>query len=147
MPHLMDHDATEIVTSSQQFENHDSNFITASLSIVNNKAIGYQIINFSELPYTITLDTHLADFKILTPEQITHIQPIDTVLLSFMIQNEETTDVYVNGLLKVPDPILSRMHNGSQPLKNQATQLLTPNSTTNIQRTPRTKRARQTKPT
>ena len=48
MPHLMDHDATGIVTPSQQFENHDSIFITASLSTVNNNAIGYQIFNFSE---------------------------------------------------------------------------------------------------
>ena len=68
MPHLMDHIATGIVTPSQQYENHDSIFITASLSTVNNNDIGYQIINFSELPHTITRDTHLADFKILTPE-------------------------------------------------------------------------------
>ena len=104
MPHLMDHDATGIVTPSPQFENHDSIFITASLSTVNNNAIGYQIINFSELPYTITIDTHLADFKILTPEQIKHIQPVDPAMLSFMIQHEETTDVYINELLKIPQP-------------------------------------------
>ena len=77
MPHLMDHDATGIVTPSHQFENHNSIFITASLSVINNNAIGYQIINFSDLPFTITLDTHLADFKILTLEQIKHIQPVD----------------------------------------------------------------------
>ena len=104
MPHLMDHDATGIVTPSQQFENHDSIFITSSLSTVKNNAIGYQIINFSELPYTITFDTHLADFKILTPEQIKHIQPVDPAVLSFMIQQEETTEVYINELLKVPQP-------------------------------------------
>ena len=104
MPHLMDHNATGIVTPSQQFENHDSIFITASLSTVNNNAIDYQIINFSELPYTITIDTHLADFKILTPEQIKHIQPVDPAVLSFMIQHEETTEVYINELLKVPQP-------------------------------------------
>ena len=102
MPHLMDHKATGIVTPSQQYENHDSIFITASLSTVNNNAIGYQIINFSELPHTITMDTHLADFKILTPEQNKHIQPVDPALLSFMIQHEETTEVYINELLKVP---------------------------------------------
>ena len=50
MPHLMEHHANGIVTPSQQFENYDSNFITASLCTVNNNAIGYQIINFSELP-------------------------------------------------------------------------------------------------
>ena len=104
MPHLMDHDATGIVTPSPQFENHDSIFITASLSTVNNNAIGIQIINFSELQHTITLDTHLADFKILTPEQIKHMQPVDPALLSFMIQQDETTEVYINELLKVPQP-------------------------------------------
>ena len=102
MPHLLDHDATGIVTPSPQFENHDSIFITSSLSTVNNNAIGYQIINFSELPYTIVCDTHLADFKILTPEQIKHIQPVDPAMLSFMIQHEETTEIYINELLKVP---------------------------------------------
>ena len=104
MPHLMDHDATGIVTPSHQCENHDSIFISASLSTVNNNAIGYQIIDFSYLPYTITLDTHLADFKIQRPEQIEHIQPVDPSLLSFMIQHEETTKVYINELLKVPKP-------------------------------------------
>ena len=102
MPHLLDHDATGIVTPSAQFEHHDSIFITSSLSTVNNNAIGYQIINFSELPYTITCDTHLADFKILTPEQIKHIQPVDQAMLSFMIQHEDTTETYINELLKVP---------------------------------------------
>ena len=59
MPHLLDPDATGIVTPSPQFENHDSIFITSSLSTVNNNAIGYQIINFSELPHTITCDPRL----------------------------------------------------------------------------------------
>ena len=48
------------------------------------------------------MDTHLADFKILTPEQIKHIQPVDPALLSFMIQHEETTEAHINELLKVP---------------------------------------------
>ena len=75
MPHLLDHNATGIVTpSTQLFEHPDCISIEFSLSTVNNNAIGYQIVNFSELPYTITCDTHLADFKILTPEQIKHLQ-------------------------------------------------------------------------
>ena len=48
------------------------------------------------------MDTHLADFKILTPEQIKHIQPVDPALSSFIIQREETTEVTINELLKVP---------------------------------------------
>ena len=102
MPHLLDHNATGIVTPSQQYENHESIFITAHSVLSKNNAIGYQIINFSELPHTITMDTHLADFKILTPEQIKHIQPVDPAILSFMIQHEEPTEVYINEFLKVP---------------------------------------------
>ena len=52
-PHLLDHDATGIVSPSPQFEHYDSIFITLSLNTVNSNAIGYQSINFSELPYTI----------------------------------------------------------------------------------------------
>ena len=104
MPHQLDHDATGTVTPSPQFENHDSIFITSSLSTVNNNAIGYKIINCSELPYTITCDTHLADFKILISEQIKHKQPVDPAMLSFMIQLEDTIEIYKNELLKVPTP-------------------------------------------
>ena len=48
------------------------------------------------------MDTHLADFTILTPEQIKHIQSVEPAMLSFMIQHEDTTEVYINGFLKVP---------------------------------------------
>ena len=43
-PHLIDHNAKRIVTPSSHFENLDSNFITSSLSTVNNKAVGYRLI-------------------------------------------------------------------------------------------------------
>ena len=102
-PHLLDHDATGIVSPSPQFEHYDSIFITSSLSTVNSKAIGYEIINFSELLYTITLDAHLADFKMLIPEQIKHIQPLHPAILCWaMIQHEVTTKIYINELSKVP---------------------------------------------
>ena len=105
MPHVVDHNATGtgIVTPSPQFEHHDRISIPLPLNTVNNNAIGYQIISFSELPCTITCDTHIADSKILTtPEQIKHIQPVDPAMLSFLIQHEDTTGIYVNELLKVP---------------------------------------------
>ena len=85
-----------------------------SLSTINNNAIGYQIINFSELPYTIICDTHLADFKILTPEQIKHIQPVDRAMLSLKIQHEDTTEIYINEPLKVPPQIPNQEPFGSQ---------------------------------
>ena len=62
MPHLIDHNATGIVTPSSQMEEHESNFITYSLSTVNSNAVGYQVINFSDMPYTLQLVTQMADF-------------------------------------------------------------------------------------
>ena len=47
MPHLLDHDAKGLVTPSPPFENHDSIFITSSLSTVNNNVYGHRTINFS----------------------------------------------------------------------------------------------------
>ena len=102
MPHLIDHDATGIVTPSTHLEDHDTLFLVSSLCTVNNNAVGYQICNFSELPYTITTDTHLADFRVLTPEQLKHIKPFNPSMLTFIKhQHIEVTDVYLNELLKV----------------------------------------------
>ena len=104
MPHLIDHDATGIVTPSTHLEDHDTLFLVSSLCTVNNYAVGYQICTFSELPYTITTDKHLADFRVLTPEQLQHIKPINPSMLTFIMhQHTEVTDVYLNELLKVND--------------------------------------------
>ena len=102
LPHLMDHNATGIVTPSSHMEDHESIFITSSLSTVNNNAVGYQIINFSYMPYTLPIDTHMADFRVLTPEQIKHIKPFDSSALTFIMhQHLENTDIYLNQLMKV----------------------------------------------
>ena len=43
----------------------------------------------------------MADFRVLTPEQIKHIKPVDPSTLTFMMhQHTENTDLYLNQLLK-----------------------------------------------
>ena len=102
MRHLIDHDATGIVTPSTHLEDHDTLFLVSSLCTVNNNAVGYQICTFSELPYTITTDTHLADSRVLTPEQLKYVKPINPSMLTFIMhQHTEVTVVYLNELLKV----------------------------------------------
>ena len=101
IPHLIDHNATGIVTPSSHMEDHESIFITSSLCTINNNAVGYQVINFSDMPYTLPIDTHMADFRVLTPEQIKHIKPVDPSTLTFMMhQHMENTDLYLNQLMK-----------------------------------------------
>ena len=82
-------------------EEHESIFITSSLSTVNNNVVGYQVINFPDMPYTLPVDTHMADFRVLTPEQIKHIKPVDPSTLTFMMhQHTGNTDLYLNQLMK-----------------------------------------------
>ena len=101
MPHLIGHNATGIVTPSSHMEDHERIFITSSLCTVNNNAVGYQVINFSDMPYTLPIDTHMADFRVLTPEQIKHIKPVDSSTLTFMMhQHMENTDLYLNQMVK-----------------------------------------------
>ena len=102
MLHLSDLDATGKVTPSARLENHDTLFLVSSLLTVNNNAVGYQVCNFSDLPYTITTDTHLADFLVLPPEQLKLIKPINPSTLTFIMhQHTEVTEVYLNELLMV----------------------------------------------
>ena len=53
------------------------------------------------MPYTLPVDTHMADFRVLTPEQIKHIKPVDPSTHTFMMhQHIENTDLYLNQLMK-----------------------------------------------
>ena len=82
MPHLLDHNATGMVTPSPHMEDHESIFITSSLSTVNNNAVGYQVNNFSDR----------------TPFQWTHTWQIS----EYSPQNKSNTS---NPLIHQPSPL------------------------------------------
>ena len=83
-------------------EEHESIFIASSLSTANSNALGYQVIKFSDMPYTLPMDTHMTDFRVLTPEQIEHVKTADPSTPTVMMhQHLENTDVYLNQLMKV----------------------------------------------
>ena len=91
---LIDHYATGTVTRSSQMQDHESIFITFSLSKVNNNAVGYQVTNFLDMIYTRPIETHMADFRVLTLEQTKHIKPVDPSTLTFMMhQHMENTNL------------------------------------------------------
>ena len=102
MPYLIDHDATDIVTLSTHLQDYYTLFLVSFLSTLNNNAVGYQICSFSGVPYTITTDTYLDAFRVLTLEQLKFIEPINPSTLTFIMhQHTEVTEVYPNELLKV----------------------------------------------
>ena len=53
--------------------------------------------------YTIGTDGHIADFTVLSSDQIQHIKPIHPGELNFMMHPFiDTMDQYIQELLKVP---------------------------------------------
>ena len=82
MLRLMDHNAIEIVTQS---------FLLSSAKIL---AVGYQVIEFVDMPYTLPLDTPMTDFRIFTPQQIKILKPVDSSTLTFIMhQHMENADI------------------------------------------------------
>ena len=103
MPHLMDHDATGILTPSAQYDQHDTIFVVSTLSTVNNNAVAIQLTNSTDIPYTVPNETHIADFTVLSPEQIKYVKPVNPGELNFMMhQFHDETDQYIHQLLRVP---------------------------------------------
>ena len=85
MPYLIDYNATGNVTPSSHMKDHESIFITSSLSTVNINAAVYKVINFSNMPQTFPTDTLMVDFKVLTPEQVKKIKSIDPSTFCFTL--------------------------------------------------------------
>ena len=62
-----------------------------------------QINNFQDHRYTLKKATHVANFSILTPEQMKYIQPVDPATIRYLLGNNHHDALqYVNGLLKIP---------------------------------------------
>ena len=82
-------------------DEHESLFIAPSLSTVNNKAVSYQVISFSDIPITLSIDLHRANFRALTQTNInTSNQLIQQPLTIMTHQHIENTDLYLNQLMK-----------------------------------------------
>ena len=56
-----------------------------------------QINNFQDHPYTLKRKTHIANFSILTPEQMKYIQPIDPLPIRHLLDNEKKLDRQTHG--------------------------------------------------
>ena len=105
MPHLLDHDATGVLTPSPSFDDHNSIYIASSLSTVRDNSLTLEVTNVSSKSFTIYPDTHLANFAVMSPDQAKSIKPVDPGTLAFLMEmdNDENTIHYLNELLKVSD--------------------------------------------
>ena len=67
-----------------------------------------QINNFQDYPYTLDRTTHIANYSIVTPEQMNYIQSIDPASIGHLLDNNHDDALqYVKSLLGTPRSDLS----------------------------------------
>ena len=82
---------------------HEEGDITFCAAIVTltSGIVNVHINNFTDQPYKLKKGLHIANFSVLTPEQMTHVKPIDPVSTwHFLNENEEVAIYYVCSLVK-----------------------------------------------
>ena len=82
---------------------HEEGDITFCAAIVRltNGNVNVHINNFTDQPYKLKKGLHIANFSVLTPEQMKHVKPIDPVSTWHLLnENEEDAIYYVSSLLK-----------------------------------------------
>ena len=81
-------------------EESDITFCAAMVTLTNGN-VSVHINNFSDQPYKLKKGLDIANFSVLTLEQMKHVKPIDPVSTWHLLnENEEDAIYYVSSLLK-----------------------------------------------
>ena len=83
---------------------HEEGDITFCAAIVtlHEGAMRIHVNNFTDQPYKIKKGMHIANFSVMTPEQMKHVRLIDPVSTWHLLnENEDDAIYYISSLLKV----------------------------------------------
>ena len=77
----------------------------AALVTLTNGQVSVHLNNFTDSPYTLKRGTQVANFTVLTPEQMKYVKPIDPVSTWHLLQdNPENAAYYASSLIKSTKP-------------------------------------------
>ena len=77
----------------------------AALVTLTNGQVSVHLNNFTDSPYTLKRGTQVANFTVLTPEQMKYGKPIDPVTTWHLLQdNPENAAYYASSLIKSTKP-------------------------------------------
>ena len=77
----------------------------AALVTLTNDQVSVHLNNFTASPYTLKRGTQVANFTVLTPEQMTYVKPIDPVTTWHLLQdNPENATFFASSLIKSTKP-------------------------------------------
>ena len=73
----------------------------AALVTLTQCQVSIHVNNFTDQPYTLKRGSDLANFPVMTPEQMKHVKPIDAVTTWNLLQNDpENADYYASSLIQ-----------------------------------------------
>ena len=88
--------------SNDLAEDGDITFCAALVTLTQGQA-SIHVNNFTDQPYTLKRGSHIANFSVLTPEQLKYVKPIDPVTTWHLLQdNPENAVYYASSLIKSP---------------------------------------------
>ena len=93
---------TGILQPSDLLNEEDDVTFFAAIVTLHEGTMRIHVNNFTDQPYKLKKGLHIANFSVMTPEQIKHVRPIDPVsTLHLLNENEEDAIYYSSSLLKV----------------------------------------------
>ena len=79
----------------------DITFCDAIVTL-NEGTMRIHVNNFTDQPYKLKKEMHIANFSVMTPEQMKHVRPVEPVSTWHLLNvNEEDAISYICSLLKV----------------------------------------------
>ena len=107
--HSSEWNTTGTVTPVEKFTEAASLIISHSMSTIIDRKRAVRVTNTTESPYTINKKTQIAEFSVLTPEQSKFIKPVDTAILSMILEGDPDLVTYLTELLRTNKP--DQQHN------------------------------------
>ena len=90
--------------SNNLTDDGDIAFCAALVTLANGQ-VSVHLDNFTDSPYTLKRGTQVANFTVLTPEQMKYVKPIDPVTTWHLLQdNPENAAYYASSLIKSTKP-------------------------------------------
>ena len=88
----------KLQTSKLLHEEGDVTFCVAIVAL-NEGTRRINVNNFTDQPYKRMKELHIANFSVMTPEQVKYVRPIDPVS-TWLLLNEKDASYYICSLLK-----------------------------------------------
>ena len=92
---------TGILQPSEPLNEENDITFCAAIITLDEGTTRIHVNNFTDQPYKLKKGMHIANFSVMTPEQMKHVRPIDPVSTWHLLnENEEDAVHYISSLLK-----------------------------------------------